>query len=81
MNIGRIGSVTQTGEDWTPHIKNIDNIATERTLGYMATEGGMRCFEVTVDDTFAVPTGQTWYVKNLYITGALYLDGEVKCVG
>jgi hypothetical protein len=40
-----------------------------------------RCYEVTVDDTFAVPSGQTWYVKELYIsTGELYLDGEVKVV-
>jgi hypothetical protein len=40
-----------------------------------------RCYEVTVDDVFAVPSGETWYVKELYISaGELYLDGEVKVV-
>ena len=44
-------------------------------------EGKYRCYEVTVDDVFAVPSGETWYVKELYITaGELYLDGEVKVV-
>jgi hypothetical protein len=43
---------------------------------------GHRCFDITIDDTFAVPSGQTWYVKNIYITtGNLYLDGEVKIIG
>lgn len=81
VNIGRIGGVPQTGEDWTPHIKYIDYLATEKTLSYLAVEGSKRCFDVVVDDVFAVPSGQTWYVKSLYITGSLYVDGEVKVVG
>jgi hypothetical protein len=46
-------------------------------------ESGLRCYTVTVDDLFAVPSGESWYVKNLYITasGVLYVDGEVKLVG
>lgn len=32
MNIGRIGGVPQTGDDWTPYIQNIANLATEATL-------------------------------------------------
>ena len=44
-------------------------------------ESKYRCYEVTVDDVFAVPSGETWYVKELYIAaGELYLDGEVKVV-
>jgi hypothetical protein len=81
LNIGRIGNVAQSGEDWTPHIKNIDNLALEKTLEYMAVENSRRCFDVTLDDTFAVPSGVTWYAKSLYITsGSLYLDGDVKVV-
>jgi hypothetical protein len=81
MNIGRIGNIPQTGEDWTPHIKNIDNLSTEKTLSYMAVEDSKRCFDVTVDDTFAVPSGQTWYVKSVEITeGKLFLDGDIFIV-
>jgi len=81
LNIARIGGVAQTGEDWTPHIKNIDNLATEKTLRYMAVEENMRAFDITVDDSFAVPSGRIWYVKSLYITsGQLYLDGDLKVI-
>jgi len=81
LNIARIGGVAQTGEDWTPHIRNISNLATEKTLRYMAVEENMRAFEITVDDLFAVPSGRVWYVKNLYITsGQLYLDGDLKVI-
>jgi hypothetical protein len=81
LNIARIGGVAQTGEDWTPHIKNIDNLATEKTLSYMAVEENMRVFDITVDDSFAIPSGRIWYVKSLYITsGQLYLDGDLKVI-
>jgi len=81
LNIARIGGVAQTGEDWTPHIRNISNLATEKTLRYTAVENNMRAFEITVDDLFAVPSGRAWYVKNLYITsGQIYLDGDLKVI-
>jgi hypothetical protein len=81
LNVARIGGVAQTGEDWTPHIRNIDNLATEKTLRYMAVEESMRTFDITVDDSFAVPSGSVWYVKSLYITsGQLYLDGDLKVI-
>jgi len=81
LNIARIGGVAQTGEDWTPHIRNISSLATEKTLRYMAVENGMRAFDITVDDSFAVPSGSIWYVKSLYITsGQLYLDGDLKVI-
>jgi hypothetical protein len=32
MNIARIGGTPQTGDDWTPYIQNIANLATEATL-------------------------------------------------
>jgi hypothetical protein len=81
MNIGRIGNVSQTGEDWTPHIRNIDNISTEKTLSYMAVEESKRCSDATIDDTFAVPSGQTWYVKGVEVTtGKLFLDGDIFIV-
>jgi len=60
-----------------------DNVglARESTLRYMAVENGMRAFDITVDDLFAVPSGRVWYVKNLYITsGQLYLDGDLKVI-
>jgi len=86
MNIGRIGGVPQTGEDWTPHIRRIDSLATEATLStmnlYLNVEGGFRCHDVTVDDVFAVPSGVTWYVKSISITtGKLYLEGNLEVVG
>jgi hypothetical protein len=81
VNIHAIGGVLQSGEDWTPHIAYIDNLATEKTLSYMAVEDGKRCQAVTIDGPFAVPSGQTWYVRELYIeSGFLYLDGDVKVV-
>jgi hypothetical protein len=81
MNLNRIGNVPLTGEDWTPHIKYIDNLATEQNLNRMTVEGLKRCFDVTIDDAFAVPAGQVWYAKSLYITsGSLYLDGDVKVI-
>lgn len=85
MNIGRIGGVSQTGGDWTPHIERIDTLATETTLStvnkYLNVENGLRCHDVTVDDVFAVPVGATWYVKSINITGKLYLEGNVEVVG
>jgi hypothetical protein len=83
VNIQSIGGVPQTGEDWTPHIKNLDNLATEANLNHLTVEGAKRCFDVVVDDVYAVPAGESWYVKNLTIDvdGELYLDGDVVIVG
>jgi len=83
VNIQSIGGVPQTGEDWTPHIRNLDNLATEANLNHLTVEGAKRCFDVVVDDVYAVPAGESWYVKNLTIDadGELYLDGDVVIVG
>lgn len=61
------------------------NLARDATLQnllmYLVVENGMRCWDVVVDDVFAIPSGSTWYVKSLYVSsGQLYIDGDVKVV-
>jgi len=80
--IKAVGSQTsRTLSELYDNIGNVRSSVTDLSTRSL-NEGGRRCYDVTVDDTFAVPSGVTWYVKNLYITtGSLYLDGEVKTVG
>lgn len=69
-NLTHVGGQQLTPRDWSQDFKHL--IEEEQT----------RCWDVTIDDVFAVPTGRVWYVKSLYITtGSLYVDGEVKVIG
>jgi hypothetical protein len=61
------------------------NLAKEVTLQsllkYLIVEEKMRCWDIVVDDVFAIPSGSVWYVKSLYIpTGELYVDGDLKVI-
>jgi hypothetical protein len=56
-------------------------VTLQSILKYSVVEGGKRCWDVVVDDVFAVPEGSTWYVKSVYVTtGELYVDGTIKVV-
>jgi len=61
------------------------NLAKESTLQnlikYLIVEEKTRCWDVVVDDVFAIPEGSVWYVKSIYVTmGELYIDGTIKII-
>jgi len=45
-------------------------------------ERGVRCYSVEIpkNEVFVVPSGKTWYVREVLARGDLYVDGEVKAV-
>jgi hypothetical protein len=61
------------------------NLAKDSTLQslikYLIVEEKTRCWDVVVDDVFAIPEGSIWYVKSIYVTiGDLYIDGVIKII-
>ena len=45
-------------------------------------EDRLRCYSVSIpeNEVFAVPSGTTWYAREVLTGGDLYLDGELKVV-
>ena len=79
-----LGFGTQTKRSLSDVYSNISSLISsleDYKLRDLA-EDRLRCYSVSIPEgeVFAVPSGATWYAREVLATGDLYLDGELKVV-